>query len=84
MRTPPPADEEDEEDEDEDSTPAYEAVRFDVEITQLKDKPRGTVVLTGARLITMRGDEVIQRGDIVVRDNRIIGVGATGTQPVWL
>ena len=67
-----------EEDEDE-GEPVYEAARFDVEISVPKDKPRGTVVLSGARLITMRGDEVIPRGDIVVRDNRIAAVGATGT-----
>ena len=68
------------EDEAEDAGggPVYEAARFDVEITVPKDKPRGTVVLAGARLITMRGDEVIPRGDIVVRDNRIVAVGASG------
>ena len=68
-----------EEEEDEEGSPVYEAARFDIEITVPKDKPRGTVVLTGARLITMRGDEVIPRGDIVVRDNRIAAVGATGS-----
>ena len=68
-----------EEDEDDDGgSPVYEAARFDVEITVPKDKPRGTVVLSGARLVTMRGDEVIPRGDIVVEDNRITAVGATG------
>ena len=70
--------EEGEGDEDE-GGPVYEAARFDIEITVPKDKPRGTVVLSGARLITMRGDEVIPRGDIVVRDNRIAAVGATGS-----
>ena len=59
--------------------PVYEAARYDVEITVSKDRPRGTVALTGARLITMRGDEVIPRGDIVVRDNRIAAVGPTGS-----
>ena len=67
-----------EEDADEDG-PVYEAARYDVEITVPKDKPRGTVVLSGARLITMRGDEVIPRGDIVVRDNRIAAVGPSGS-----
>ncbi len=73
---------EDEDEEDEDDEVAYEAARFDMEITRLKDKPRGTVVLRGARIITMRGDEVISRGDIVVRDNRIVAVGSTGTVAV--
>ncbi len=53
----------------------YRAARVDVEIRALKDKPRGTVALVGARLITMVGDEVIPEGTIVVRDNRIVAVG---------
>ncbi len=59
--------------------PAYEAQRMDIEITATKDKPRGTVVLRGARLITMKGDQVIGNGDIVVTDNRIAGIGASGS-----
>ena len=58
---------------------AYQAARYDIEITMAKDKPRGTVVLSGARLITMRGEEVIERGDVVIEDNRIIAVGPSGS-----
>jgi len=65
--------------DEEDGGPVYEAARFDVEIIARKDRPSGTIALTGARLITMRGDEVIERGDIVVRDNRIVAVGPTGS-----
>jgi hypothetical protein len=36
-------------------------------------------VLRGARIITMKGDEVIENGDIVVTDNRIVAVGASGS-----
>jgi Tol biopolymer transport system component len=43
-----------------------------------RDVPEGTAVLAGATLITMRGDEVIPRGDIVVSRNRIVAVGAEG------
>jgi Tol biopolymer transport system component len=57
----------------------YEPQRYDVEIKVAKDKPRGTVVLRGARLITMKGDQVIPNGDIVVTDNRIVGIGARGS-----
>ena len=39
-------------------------------------RPRGVVALTNARIITMRGDEVIQRGTILIEDNRIKAVGA--------
>jgi len=59
--------------------PLYEPSRTDIVITAAKDRPSGTVVLRGARLITMRGDEVIARGDIVVTNNRIAAIGAEGT-----
>ena len=60
----------------------YEPARVDVSIMVPKDKPTGTVVLRGARIITMKGDEVILSGDIVVKDNRIAAVGATGSVAV--
>jgi imidazolonepropionase-like amidohydrolase/Tol biopolymer transport system component len=56
----------------------YEPVRVDIAITARKDRPSGTVALRGARIITMKGDEVIASGDIVIRDNRIIGIGPRG------
>ncbi|HYN84725.1 MAG TPA: amidohydrolase family protein [Pyrinomonadaceae bacterium] len=39
-------------------------------------RPRGRVALTNARIVTMKGDEVIERGTIVIKDNRIEAVGA--------
>ncbi|NOT34687.1 MAG: amidohydrolase family protein [Candidatus Eisenbacteria bacterium] len=38
-------------------------------------KPAGTIALTNGRLITMRGDEVVENGTIVIRDNRITAIG---------
>jgi len=62
------------------SKPAYEPARLDVAITVPKDKPRGTsVLLRNARVITMKGDETIERGDVLVRDNRIVAVGPAGS-----
>lgn len=37
--------------------------------------PRGKLYLRGARLITMNGNEVIERGDILIENNRIAAVG---------
>ena len=43
---------------------------------------QGTVLLKGARLITMNGDRVIENGDILIIDNRISKVGPSGSFPV--
>ena len=56
----------------------YEPHRVDVEIVVDKDKPEGTIALRNARLITMNGNEVIARGDIVITDNRITAIGPSG------
>ncbi len=57
--------------------PIYEPARTDVAITATKDRPTGSVVLRGARIITMKGEEVIARGDVLVTGNRIVAVGSS-------
>ena len=71
--------EEEAESGDEDGDPVYEARRYTVEIEVEKDRPRGVLALRNARLITMRGDEVIERGDLLIRDNRISALGPAGS-----
>src|SRR3989442_5539756 len=61
--------------------PAYEGERVDVTIRVPRDVPRGSVVLRGARIVSMKGDEVIEQGDVVVTDNRIRCVAATCPAP---
>jgi len=41
------------------------------------DKPSGWLALTNARIITMNGDEVIEVGTILIKDNQIVNVGKT-------
>jgi imidazolonepropionase-like amidohydrolase/Tol biopolymer transport system component len=45
---------------------------------QKADRPAAVVALTGARIVTMRGDEVIADGTILVEGNRIAAVGPRG------
>jgi imidazolonepropionase-like amidohydrolase/Tol biopolymer transport system component len=47
-------------------------------LRQLSHRPSGVVAFEGARLITMRGQEVIENGTLVVEENRIAAVGAAG------
>src|SRR5690606_4518033 len=51
---------------------------FEAVVEVPRDTPAGTLLLRGARAITMRGDEVIERADVLVRDGRIAAVGARG------
>lgn len=62
--------------------PAYEAVRIDVSIHVPRDMPRGSVLLRGARIVSMKGEEVIDGGDVLVTGNRIGCVGAAGACPL--
>jgi Tol biopolymer transport system component len=54
------------------------AERFDAVVEVKRDVPEGAVVLRGATVITMRGDEVLPNADVVVVNNKIVGVGARG------
>ena len=53
--------------------PAEHGVK--IGFTEAADKPHGTTVISGARIATMRGDEVIDDGRIVIVDNRITQIG---------
>ncbi len=55
-----------------------EPQRLDVVVEAPRAKATGSVLLTGARVITMNGDEVLESGDILVTDNRIAAVGPRG------
>ncbi|WP_260483463.1 amidohydrolase family protein [Sphingomicrobium flavum] len=46
-------------------------------ITTAFDRPQGMLALTGARIVTMKGDEVIENGTILIDGDRITAVGPT-------
>jgi Tol biopolymer transport system component len=54
-------------------------IAVDLEVP--RKTPKGTIVLRGATVVTMRGDEVLKNADIVVEDNRIKSVGPKGAVP---
>ncbi len=43
------------------------------------DVPTGKLAFTNARIITMKGDEIIEQGTVVVEGNRIVAVGPSGS-----
>jgi Tol biopolymer transport system component len=58
--------------------PKFKAQEYDVKVFFKKDLPQGTVLFKNARIITMKGDEVIEGGDLLVENNRIKAVGKSG------
>ncbi|HEX2166106.1 MAG TPA: amidohydrolase family protein [Longimicrobiales bacterium] len=61
-----------------DTTDGYEPHEQRITVTSARDVPRGTVVLRGGRVLTMKEHEIIENADVLVRDNRIVAVGPRG------
>jgi Tol biopolymer transport system component len=68
----------DEADDAEDETPVYSPEETRIRVVATRDTPEGSLVLRGARVVTMVGDEVIDDADLVVEDDRISAVGPRG------
>lgn len=58
-----------------DSLPPMDSVGLKIDLQLEADKPTGTLVFTNARIITMEGDEVIDKGTLIVEGNTIKRVG---------
>jgi len=58
---------------------SVQEIAVDVEVP--RKTPKGTIVLRGATVVTMKGDEVVKNADVVVEDNRIKSVGPKGAVP---
>src|SRR5690348_3761322 len=54
-------------------------IAVDLEVP--RKTPKGTIVLRGATVVTMKGDEVLKNADVVIEDNRIKSVGPKGAVP---
>ncbi|MBI5082980.1 MAG: PD40 domain-containing protein [Acidobacteria bacterium] len=50
----------------------------EISVSMPRAKTEGTAVLRGARVVTMKGDEILARGDVVIEGNRIAAVGEQG------
>jgi Tol biopolymer transport system component len=58
---------------------AYTPAELRVKVTVQKDVAQGKILLQNARIVTMKGNEVIERGDILVENARIKQVGTAGS-----
>lgn len=64
-----------------DSLPPMDSVGLKINLTLPMDKPQGAIAFTNARIITMEGDQVIERGTVVVEGNVIKSVSADFVVP---
>jgi imidazolonepropionase-like amidohydrolase/Tol biopolymer transport system component len=58
-----------------DSLPAIDTAGVHIGLNIETDAPKGTIVFENARIITMEGDEVIENGFMVIKDNQIQYIG---------
>jgi Tol biopolymer transport system component/imidazolonepropionase-like amidohydrolase len=65
-----------------DAHPVFRVDTLSVNLVVPRAKPRGSYAVVGARLITMKGSEVIEDGTLLVKDNRIEAVGRRGDVPI--
>jgi imidazolonepropionase-like amidohydrolase/Tol biopolymer transport system component len=60
-----------------DSIPPADTAGLKIGLILQSDKPAGLLALKGARIITMHGDDVIENGTILIRENRIEEIGSS-------
>jgi imidazolonepropionase-like amidohydrolase/Tol biopolymer transport system component len=58
-----------------DSLSAIDSTGVPINLVVEADVPKSAIALTNARIITMKRDEVIEKGTIVIRSNRIESIG---------
>lgn len=57
----------------------YQPSEIRVKVIVQKDVPTGSILLQNARIISMKGDEVIESGDVLIENARIKQVGTAGS-----
>lgn len=70
---------EDEKKDDKKKDEGYKPAEVRIKVKVQKDIPNGKVLLQNARIITMKGEEVIERGDVLIENARIKQVGTAGS-----
>jgi imidazolonepropionase-like amidohydrolase/Tol biopolymer transport system component len=58
-----------------DKTPVIDTVGINLNLKLKTDVPAGKIAFKNARIITMKGDEVIPNGTIVIEKNKIVAIG---------
>lgn len=62
-------------------TAKSDTLGLDIDLRLKSDLPEGKIAITNARIITMKGDEVIENGTIVIDKNKITAIGTNVSVP---
>jgi Tol biopolymer transport system component len=65
-----------------DTTKLYMPKETRIYVPMARDVPRGAVALRGGRVVTMKGMQIIENADIIIKDNRIVSVGPRDSVPI--
>ena len=61
---------------------AHGVERFEAVVTRVRDVPQATLLLRGATVITMKGEEIVGDADLLIVDDRIAAIGPRGRVPL--
>ena len=65
-----------------DTTKLYTAKETRIYVPLARDVPKGVIVLRGGRVVSMKGMQIIEDADVIIRDNRIVSVGPRDSVPI--
>jgi imidazolonepropionase-like amidohydrolase len=68
-----------EENKDKTKEEGYKAAEVRIAVTIPRDIPTGKILFRNARVITMKGDEIYESGDLLIVNNRITKIGPSGS-----
>ena len=60
-----------------DKTPTVDTVGTEIGLTLKTDVPDSTIAFKNARIITMKGDEVLENATIIIHQNKIAAIGSS-------
>lgn len=63
------------EEKDDEGKKSYDPSENRISVAIKRDTPQGTILLKNARIVTMKGYEIIEGGDLLIENNRIKEIG---------
>ena len=65
-----------------DKTPAIDTLGTEIGLKLKTDVPDGKIAFKNARIITMKGDEILENATIIISQNKIVAIGKNAEVPI--